>query len=195
LANFLWRYSDLLILFCCRHDKLTQRQPIYLCLMGFSSIYFSFVNNNSPKSIITVIGKIILWFPSWHAVGADFLSLMQTLYWWPYVAKFWHKTDNNQSYTLESWYGESRLWEKATWLESKSLYVTKFSIELTAASWDCNFLNGSSKQKIELFIIFLYRCWLLCLCPEKAHMKRNAVTGSSSCLFEKRPFYWTFMMK
>jgi ABC-type lipoprotein release transport system permease subunit len=62
------------------------------------------------------------------------LSLAQTLYWQPYMAKFQHKTNNNQSYTLENWYGESRLWQKAIWLESKSLYVTKFSIELTAAS-------------------------------------------------------------
>jgi hypothetical protein len=53
--------NNLLILFCCHRDKLTQKQPTYLCFLGFSSICFSSVYNNSSKSIITVIGKVDYW--------------------------------------------------------------------------------------------------------------------------------------
>jgi hypothetical protein len=87
------------------------------------------------------------------------------------MAKFWHKTNNNQSYTLEHWYGESRLWQKAVWLESKSLYVTKFSkfsIELTAASitrLQFSEWYGTSKQKFKLFIfLFNNNCYKVALC-------------------------------
>jgi hypothetical protein len=115
LANFPRRYSDLLILFCCRCDKLTQKQPVYLCFLGFSSICFSSVNNNSSKGIITVIGKVDYWLyfviSKLTCCWRQLLSLTQTLYSRPYMAKFWHKTNNNQSYTLEHWYGESRLWQ------------------------------------------------------------------------------------
>jgi hypothetical protein len=118
--------------------------------------------------LVTLIIDFILWFPSWHAVGANFLSLTQTLYSRPYMAKFWHKTSNNQSYTLEHWYGESRLWQKAVWLESKSLYVTKFSIELTAASitrLQFSEWYRTSKQKFKLFIfLFTNNCYKVALC-------------------------------
>jgi hypothetical protein len=93
---------------------------------------------------------------------------MQTLYSRPYMAKLWHKTNNNQSYTLKNWYGESRLWQKAIWLESKSLYVTKFSIELTAASitrLQYSEWYGTSKQKFKLFIFLLTNnCYKVALC-------------------------------
>jgi hypothetical protein len=139
--------------------------------------------------LVRFIIDFILWFPSWHAICANFLSLTQTLYLRPY-SKILTQNKNNQSYTLEHWYGESRLWQKAVWLESKSSYVTKFSIEFTAASitrLQFSEWYGTSKQKFKLFIFLLTNnCYKVALCTPlhawHGHVAPHHINWSSDAM-------------